>query len=300
MTLYAGKLLLFGEYTTIRGSLALALPLPIYEGKWAQDQTDRSNYPPLISFIEFLEQKKAAQQLHIQLDLAKFRNEVSQGLYFKSNIPMGYGAGSSGALCAAVYDRFTYAPINRTDEGHFALLKKQLASLEAYFHGSSSGTDPLICYINRPALLEPSGHVKLVRPVASQNMPGYFFLIDTGRARHTAPLVKLFMEKCEDHDFTNHLHHELITYNELAINEYLSGARERLLSHLKDISAFQLSYFKEMIPEDFITIWQLGLDTGQFALKLCGAGGGGFLLGYSLKKPSELPLSDYTVITLDI
>lgn len=300
MTLYAGKLLLFGEYTTIRGSQALALPLPIYKGEWRVDSIDSSNYPSLLSFIEYLEQKRATQQLDIQLDLQRFKKEVIEGLYFKSNIPMGYGAGSSGALCAAVYDRFTFAPITRNDEAHFTLLKKELASMEGYFHGSSSGTDPLICYLNTPALLEPSGHIKLVTPNVSNNEYGHFFLLDTGSARKTAPLVELFMKKCEQIAFANSLHRELIIYNERAITDYLSGSRDTLLSHLMDISAFQLSHFDEMIPDNFKAIWQLGLETGEFALKLCGAGGGGFLLGYSLTMPNTLPLSDYTIITLDI
>ena len=43
----------------------------------------------------------------------------------------------------------------------------------------------------------------------------------------------------------------------------------------------QVEYFHEMIPENFIDIWQQGLDTGEFTLKLCGSGGGGFLLGFT-------------------
>ena len=34
-----------------------------------------------------------------------------------------------------------------------------------------------------------------------------------------------------------------------------------------------------MIPLSFQTLWQQGLDTALFSLKLCGAGGGGFILG---------------------
>jgi mevalonate kinase len=42
-----------------------------------------------------------------------------------------------------------------------------------------------------------------------------------------------------------------------------------------------------MIPQSFQDLWQQGLDEGHFALKLCGAGGGGFLLG--MGKPEYLP-----------
>lgn len=36
-----------------------------------------------------------------------------------------------------------------------------------------------------------------------------------------------------------------------------------------------------MIPENFMPAWQWGLDSGIFQLKLCGSGGGGFLLGFT-------------------
>jgi mevalonate kinase len=34
-----------------------------------------------------------------------------------------------------------------------------------------------------------------------------------------------------------------------------------------------------MIPKNFQTIWRDGLISEEYYLKLCGAGGGGFLLG---------------------
>ena len=35
-----------------------------------------------------------------------FRNDVNSGMYFDSSIPQGYGVGSSGALVAAIYDKY--------------------------------------------------------------------------------------------------------------------------------------------------------------------------------------------------
>jgi mevalonate kinase len=51
------------------------------------------------------------------------------------------------------------------------------------------------------------------------------------------------------------------------------------------VSAFQLQHFTSMIPEDFITPWKYGLDSGKFQIKLCGSGGGGFLLGFTTDYP---------------
>ena len=52
-----------------------------------------------------------------------------------------------------------------------------------------------------------------------------------------------------------------------------------LFERIHEIGYFQFKYFLEMIPADFRTIWLDALASDFFKLKLCGAGGGGFLLG---------------------
>jgi mevalonate kinase len=55
-----------------------------------------------------------------------------------------------------------------------------------------------------------------------------------------------------------------------------------------------LQNFKPMIPEHLISIWQKGIDTNAYYLKLCGSGGGGFVLGFTedFEKAQE-SLKDY-------
>ena len=36
-----------------------------------------------------------------------------------------------------------------------------------------------------------------------------------------------------------------------------------------------------MIPESFHQLWQKGIETNDYYLKLCGSGGGGFILGFT-------------------
>jgi len=36
-----------------------------------------------------------------------------------------------------------------------------------------------------------------------------------------------------------------------------------------------------MIPEQFHTLWQNGIETNDYYLKLCGSGGGGYILGFT-------------------
>jgi mevalonate kinase len=56
-----------------------------------------------------------------------------------------------------------------------------------------------------------------------------------------------------------------------------------LFHHLWHISKFQWDFFPEMIPTKERGPWARGIESGDFILKLCGAGGGGFILGYSNK-----------------
>ena len=49
-----------------------------------------------------------------------------------------------------------------------------------------------------------------------------------------------------------------------------------------------------MIPEQFHNIWQQGIDSNDYYLKLCGSGGGGYILGFTenLEK-AKISLKDY-------
>ena len=56
-----------------------------------------------------------------------------------------------------------------------------------------------------------------------------------------------------------------------------------------------------MIPDDINKIWEKGLNEYQYSLKLCGAGGGGFFLGFANNQSTILDLAqNYKVLTLDI
>ena len=36
-----------------------------------------------------------------------------------------------------------------------------------------------------------------------------------------------------------------------------------------------------MIPSEFHELWKKGIETNTYYLKLCGSGGGGFMLGFT-------------------
>ena len=53
----------------------------------------------------------------------------------------------------------------------------------------------------------------------------------------------------------------------------------KLMENFKLLSEFQFEHFTPMIPKLYRKVWQEGIDGGDYSLKLCGAGGGGFLMG---------------------
>ena len=50
------------------------------------------------------------------------------------------------------------------------------------------------------------------------------------------------------------------------------------------------NYFTPMIPNDFHAIWKKGIESNAFYLKLCGSGGGGFILGFTRDYKKAEPL----------
>lgn len=275
---FPAKVLLFGEYTILSGSSALAIPFQKFSGSWSfelSESSERENSRKhLLNFLNHHDCQ--------DLDVEKFRAELDRGLWFQSNIPQGYGIGSSGALVAAIYDYFAKNKI----EGFAA--QKTLAHLESFFHGSSSGLDPLVSYLQKPLKIIGPTQVEIVEPDISKLG---LFLVNTHRPRQTGPLVSIYKEKLKDSNFKSGCSNILGGDVNSAIEYTLSANKEKLFHHFWHISKFQWDYFQEMIPDAVKEAWRKGLDQGDFALKLCGAGGGGLILGMS-KNESSTPNLD--------
>ncbi|TAK44585.1 MAG: hypothetical protein EPO28_04680 [Saprospiraceae bacterium] len=279
MKTYPAKLLLFGEHTVNLGSQALAVPLPLFSGRWELDvshgrQALVKKQMKLPQFAGFLERLNQRGQLLLPLDVPKFKSALMEGLVFESDIPTGYGAGSSGALVAAVFDGFSHQAALFSD---LPALKNGFAQAEGFFHGTSSGTDPLICYLQKTILLTKNG-IEIVAP--SLHSPAYtLFLLDTGIERKATPLIAHFLKKWENEDFRRQCQTRLLPQVEAAIGAYLCGEWAALFEAVHCIGAFQFRHLDELIPPAFRGIWQAGLESDLFKLKVCGAGGGGFILG---------------------
>jgi len=264
----------------LRGSKALAGPLPAFGGTWREGGTP-DQQQRLSEWLGWLRVQQTARALTADYDLDRFDRDLAAGLYFDSDIPVGYGAGSSGALCAALYARYAREPIDPDSSDQLAQLKSIFARLEGFFHGSSSGTDPLICYAKAGLLLEPEGRISRVQLPALPTGHS-FFLIDTNIRRSTGPLVEAFLQHCdEDAGFRQKALRSLVTVSDVALETWLDQRFENLFPAMHALSELQLQHLDFLIPGAFQSLWQHTLTTYHTRLKLCGAGGGGFLLGYS-------------------
>ena len=80
-------------------------------------------------------------------------------------------------------------------------------------------------------------------------------------------------------------------------------AGEDLKELFRELSKWQLENFLPMIPDEVRPIWEEGLNTAAYSLKLCGSGGGGFFLGYTGQWKETLTLlgtSGMKVFALDL
>ena len=281
--LFYSKILLFGEYGIIEDSKGLSIPYNFYKGALKipnkLNSTSKLSNEILKEFLKYL------KSLKIKLDLDRFSSDLEKGLYFDSSIPEGYGIGSSGALVAAVYEKYAFEKItvleNLTRE-KLINLKNIFSTMESYFHGKSSGLDPLNSYLSIPILINSKKDIK-VTGIPSQRTKGNgaVFLMDSGKIGSTAPMVNIFMEKMKKDGFRKIMNEKFIRHTNSCVDNFLNGDLSALFNNTKKLSRIVLKNFKPMIPKEFHSVWKKGIDNDSYFLKLCGSGGGGYILGFT-------------------
>lgn len=284
--LFYSKILLFGEYGIIKDSKGLSIPYNFYNGALKTDQNPnlsaiKSNRN-LKKFIQYL---ASLDSLLVSFNLDQLQKDVNVGMYFDSSIPQGYGVGSSGALVAALYDKYANDKItvleNLTRE-KLLKLKAIFSEMESFFHGKSSGLDPLNSYLSIPILINSQDNIEATGiPSQNTNGKGAVFLIDSGIIGETAPMVGIFMEKMKHEGFRSMLKNQFIKHTDACVEDFLKGDVKSLFSNTKQLSKVVFNHFKPMIPKQFHSIWKKGIDTNDYYLKLCGSGGGGYILGFT-------------------
>jgi mevalonate kinase len=300
--LFYSKILLFGEYGIIQDSKGLSIPYNFYKGALKSDEnpTDeaKKSNQSLEKFVSYLKQLQTEQPDLVTFNIELLQNDVNNGMYFDSSIPQGYGVGSSGALVAAIYDKYAANKItvleNLTRE-KLLQLKSIFSNMESFFHGKSSGLDPLNSYLSLPILINSKDNIEAAGiPSQSATGKGAVFLLDSGIVGETAPMVNIFMENLKDQGFRKMLKSQFIKYTDSCVENFLQGDMKSLFKNTKELSKVVLSNFKPMIPEQFHQIWQNGIETNDYYLKLCGSGGGGYILGFTQDfEKAKKSLKDY-------
>lgn len=231
----------------------------------------------------------------IRLD--QFQEEVTHGLYFDSSIPSGSGLGSSGALTAALYNRYAID----TSLNDYRKIQSYLAEIESCFHGISSGIDPLTSLLKRTLLIENKG-LSIAMPDLSTFFNTYtLFLINAHSVGNTSDLVTQFKKNYHQPEFREKIDKEYIPIINQTIGSLIANDFGSFASQLARYSQFQLSLFESMIPDTMRKYFSYGIETGNFYLKLCGSGGGGYLLAISadrIKAKNYFKLNhlDYTIV----
>ena len=284
--LFYSKILLFGEYGIIKDSKGLSIPYNFYNGALKTDQNPsdvalRSN-ESLKRFVSYL------KDINVELvtfDLDAMQNDVEAGMYFDSSIPQGYGVGSSGALVAAIYDKYAQNKITVLENltrDKLLTLKAIFSEMESFFHGKSSGLDPLNSYLSIPILINSKDNIEATGIPAQQTAgSGAVFLLDSGMIGETAPMVSIFMENMKNEGFRNMLKNQFIKHTDACVDDFLKGDIKSLFKNTKRLSKVVLNHFKPMIPQQFHDLWKKGIETNEYYLKLCGSGGGGYILGFT-------------------
>ena len=284
--LFYSKILLFGEYGIIKDSKGLSIPYNFYNGALKMDENpNQSAVESNLNLKKFLEYLSEIDSNLVVFDLAQLEQDINAGMYFDSSIPQGYGVGSSGALVAALYDKYAQDKItvleNLTRE-KLLKLKAIFSEMESFFHGKSSGLDPLNSYLSIPILINSKDNIEATG-IPSQNTKGKgaVFLLDSGIIGETAPMVGIFMEKMKQEGFRTMLKNQFIKHTDACVEDFLKGDINSLFKNTKQLSKVVLNHFKPMIPKQFHTIWKAGIETNAYYLKLCGSGGGGYILGFT-------------------
>ena len=296
--LFYAKILLFGEYGIIKDSKGLAIPYNAYRGalKTSESLLGKSleSNQNLGRFYKYL---AALQTDLVSFNLVSFKKDVENGMYFDSSIPQGYGVGSSGALVASIYDKYAAnktTVLENLTRDKLLNLKAIFALMESFFHGKSSGLDPLNSYLSLPILINSKDHVEPAGIPSQKEGKGAVFLLDSEQVGETEPMVNIFMNKMKNEGFRKMISEEFSTTTDACIEDFLQGNVKSLFGNVKSLSKIVLTNFKPMIPDAFHKVWEKGISTNDYYLKLCGSGGGGYILGFTEDfSKAQKSLKDY-------
>jgi mevalonate kinase len=260
---FPSKILLFGEYLVLKGGQAISIPYKKFSLR--KTFVEKSNKAYLIKFFEFI----SSNEIFKNRISEQLKVDIENGLHFESNIPVGYGLGSSGAIVALIYDHYILEKKNELLE-----VKFELGQLENFFHNNSSGVDPLTSYLQMPIHISSDESSILCHEISLAS----FYLHDSGIKRNAKVAIDHFVNLSRAELFQNELM-KLSILNNIIIQNLID--QKSILSQMQQFSKIQLELFSDFIPEPTKKLWEYGIHSETYWMKLCGAGMGGMFLVYS-------------------
>jgi len=268
-SIFPAKIFLFGEYSILNGSDALVLPLNLYR---AVASNDNFLGEKLDGFIEYI---KIQDWFENYFDISKILEQRDHSWAVSSDIPIGKGLGSSGAFVALFFQTF-----NQKDNICDKELISVLGKLESYFHFHSSGIDPFVSLKKKTCLFSSRGKsVELLAPERFDlnKLNCHMYLLDSKISRETSAYIQIFKEKMKTKEFSSNLNEYCSLVNFVILQ--LLDSNSFSFELIDKIGIFQRKLFNEMFPQkvlDFVDSLE-----EKVALKLCGAGGGGYFQLFS-------------------
>ena len=270
MNRFPGKILLFGEYLVLDNHMGLASPLTSTFCSLHEHSAQAKSMLEDISIPDLMKDWIAYCVSHGLdfIDLKRWAYDSENRLAIDSNIPIGYGLGSSGAVTACIYDRYVEKSKDLKE------IRRRLAQMESFFHGKSSGIDPWVSYSQQSWLFQGSV-LHTVDEDKIRTFTEQCVLVDSGIARNTKSLVERFqverkkMKGWEEMvDLSNTLAQSFSLQDSNPLN---------IPESLHRLSMVQRQDMSWLIPASIQGLWDEVLAKGN-AMKLCGAGGGGYFL----------------------
>jgi mevalonate kinase len=266
-TRVSGKWVLAGEHAVLKGAHAVAMPHPEtalmlrFEPGPGAFAVEPAMLAPVVSDL---------------FQAAMLEAPVSGRLVVESSVPFGAGLGSSAALCVA-FTRWVAAGLTELD----ASAQVEFATrLEDHFHGRSSGMDVATIAAGEPVLFARG---KPAQPLGLRELPRFTFH-DTGIRAKTSECVAQVEAYRDNHpDQASRVDARMAHASSLAVEGLRSFDRGDRDSGLKLVAQAmelgQACYDEwKLVPPSVAQLREDLLAQGALAVKLTGAGGGGFVV----------------------
>ena len=286
---FNSKILLFGEYGIMHDSNALSIPYKKFNGSLSKSdhlsEDQKISNRNIESLYKYIIQEDYLNDI---INSDNLKEEIDSGLYFDSNIPIGSGLGSSGALVSSIISRYSKVDLKSFSNSE---IKKIMSLVESKFHGNSSGFDPAVSYFNKP-MLYSNQKIKLIERIAFKDFKVY--IIDSQIDSSTKKMIKVFEDKISKSEFRLFFNSKFINNTNQCIN-HLINTSKLFRDSVKELSNDTLHNFQEMIPKKLKNKWKEGIKNDSYYMKLCGSGGGGFFLAYDFDNQINSSFSDFKI-----